>query len=164
MRCGASEVDVDHHVPAALVHVGEQLVAGDAGVVDDDVRAAVPFEDELGELVGGVGRGDVQGEGRAADLVRGLRQRLAGGRDVGADDVRAVAGEDLGDGRADTAGRTGDDGDLARRAACPSPAGATESSAPTRMTWPLTNADLADSRNRSVDSRPDSPAEAFGET
>ncbi len=43
-------------------------------------------------------------------------------------------------------------------------AGATESSAPTRMTWPLTNADLADSRKRSVDSRPDSPAEAFGET
>ncbi len=42
--------------------------------------------------------------------------------------------------------------------------GAVASPSPTRTTWPSTNADLADSRNRSVDSTPDRPVEAFGET
>ena len=38
---GSDQVDVDHRGPAVLVHVGELLVAGDAGVVHDDVDAAV---------------------------------------------------------------------------------------------------------------------------
>src|SRR5699024_5828066 len=40
-------------------------------------------------------------------------------RDVHADDLRAVARQDLGDGRADAAGSTGDDGDLAFRRLIP---------------------------------------------
>ena len=38
---GGGQVDRDHALPAVLGHVGELLVAGDAGVVHDDVDAAV---------------------------------------------------------------------------------------------------------------------------
>ena len=149
------------HVPAALVHVGERLVAGDAGVVDDDVGAAVTLEEVLGEDLGCVGRRDVEGEGRAADLVRGLGQCLAGGRDVGADHVCAVAGEDLGDGGADAAGCAGDDGDLALERLVPA-CGRDGIFGADAMTWPSTNADLAERRKRRVDSTPDSPVDGVG--
>src|SRR5699024_527013 len=98
------QVDRDHRVPAGGVHVGQQLVAGDAGVVHDDVELSALL---LGGLADGGGRvigGDVDGECGAADPVRGLRELLTGRRDVGADHVRAVAGEHLGDGGADALG------------------------------------------------------------
>ena len=37
----ALEVDGEHRVPPVLAHAGERAVAGDAGVVDDDVDAAL---------------------------------------------------------------------------------------------------------------------------
>ena len=36
----SKQIDGDHRVPAGVVHVGQQLVAGDARVVDQDVGAA----------------------------------------------------------------------------------------------------------------------------
>src|SRR5699024_6667135 len=56
------EIDVQHRVPTAGVHVGQQLVAGDAGVVDQHVEPAALRLDRLGDLVGGVLGGDVHGQ------------------------------------------------------------------------------------------------------
>src|SRR5699024_5859905 len=63
------EVDAQHGVPAAGVHVGQKLVAGDTGVVDQHVEAAALLRDRLGDLVGGVLGGDVHGQRGAPDLV-----------------------------------------------------------------------------------------------
>src|SRR5699024_4365917 len=103
------EVHGHDGVPACVVHVGEQLVAGDTSVVDDDVDALA--EASLGvllELVGSIRGGDVQRQGGALDAIGGLSQAIAGLRDVHADDLRAVASQDLGDGGTDAAGSTGD--------------------------------------------------------
>ena len=67
----------------------------------------------LGELGAGIGSGDVDRQRGAADLVGGGRQRFTGRWDVSGDDVGAVAREYLGNGGADTAGGTGDHGNLA---------------------------------------------------
>src|SRR5699024_10402800 len=111
---GGGDIDGDDRVPAARVHPGERLVAGDAGVVHEHVHhALVAVLDVRGQDVGGVGGGHVERERGAPDGVGGLRERLPGGGDVAADHVRAVTGQygrDLG---ADAACRTGDHGDLA---------------------------------------------------
>ena len=57
--------------------------------------------------------GDVELQRRAADPVGDRREVLALGRDVEADDVRAVARQHLGDRGADAARGAGDDRDLA---------------------------------------------------
>ena len=79
-----AEVDVEHRGPARLVHVGEQLVAGDAGVVHDDVETAVPRGRVVEDPLPGVGRRDVELEGGATDAVGGAGQRLPRRRDVDA--------------------------------------------------------------------------------
>src|SRR5690606_10355465 len=110
------EVDVDDAAPAVLVGVDEQLVAGDAGVVHDRVDPrlrAVAGGDVLGAPPAGVRHRDVQLQGAAADLVGHRAQRLAAGRDVHDDDVRAVTGEGPRDGGPDAAGGAGDDDDPA---------------------------------------------------
>src|SRR6202012_4133551 len=66
----------------------------------------------FGDLVDGVVGGDVEPQRRAADLAGCLGERLGGRLNVDRDDAPAVAGEHRGDGRADTAGGAGDDGDL----------------------------------------------------
>ena len=63
------QVDAEHGVPAVLVHVGEPLVAGDAGVVHDDVDAAVGRGEVLGDPLRGVLGGDVEGEVVAVELL-----------------------------------------------------------------------------------------------
>ena len=71
------QIDGDDGVPAGVVHVGQQLVAGDARVVDQDVGAAVVvLAQVLGDPVDGVVGGDVERQRGAADLGRGLAERL----------------------------------------------------------------------------------------
>ncbi len=67
----------------------------------------------LGDLVDGVGGGDVEPQRGAPHPAGRLGQRLGGRFDVDRDDARTVAGEHLGDRRADAAGRARHDGDLA---------------------------------------------------
>ena len=50
------EVDLEHPGPALGVGVGEELVAGDAGVVDDDVEAPVPADGVVDDPAPGVRR------------------------------------------------------------------------------------------------------------
>jgi hypothetical protein len=92
-----------------LGHVAQQLVAGDAGVVDDDVELARGF----GDAFAGVRGGDVEQQGAAADGVQGGVQRFLFLRTVDADDLRAFARQAAGDGGADAARGAGDQGGLA---------------------------------------------------
>ena len=117
-RC--QQVHRDHAVPPGFVHVRQQLVAGDPGIVDQDVELAfVVLAHVFGDAVHRVGGGDVQGQRGAADLGRGLGEGLGGVGHVDGDDLGAVAGEHLGDRGADPAGGAGDQGDLAVERAVP---------------------------------------------
>src|SRR5207248_2447721 len=104
----AGQVDVQHAVPAVFGHPPERLVAGDAGVVHDDVDPAVPFLYICGEFRGCVGSGEVELERAAVYVVRDRGQRVPGGGHVEADDVGAVPGQEAGDGRPDAPRGAGD--------------------------------------------------------
>ena len=67
----------------------------------------------FGDAVDGVVGGDVERQRGTADLGGGLGQRLGGGLDVDGHHLGTVAGEHLGDRRADAAGRAGHHRDLA---------------------------------------------------
>ena len=83
-------------MPVVVGHAREQPVAGQAGVVDEDVDVARLLDQPLRLL----GRGHVGLDGPAADLL-GERLRLVGARPVADHDVRAGARELAGDRRAD---------------------------------------------------------------
>src|SRR5207253_6721027 len=77
--------------------------AGDTGVVDEDVEAAVPFEDELHRGAPVRVARDVEPEKGSAEF---LRDRPAAGFvDVGDEDAGAFGGEPPRGGLADAAGR-----------------------------------------------------------
>jgi len=62
------QIDRDHGVPAGVVHVGQQLVARDACVIDQDVGlAAVVLGEMGGDPVDSVGGRDVERQRSAAD-------------------------------------------------------------------------------------------------
>ena len=131
------QVDVQHHVPLVLGHPPERAVARDAGVVDDDVDAAVALAQVGGELVRRVLVGDVEQQRGAAELVDQLGEVVALRGDVDADDVGAVARQHAGDGGADAARGAGDHRDLAGQRLVPVHRVA-DSPAPIRITWPET--------------------------
>ncbi len=113
------QVDVQDGVPAVLVGVGQLLVAGDAGVVDDDVDPAVLLLDVVGDSLRCVLAGDVQDEVVAVELAH-QRLELAGSLGyVDPDDRGAVPVEDPGDLFADTAAGAGHQGHLAGQRADP---------------------------------------------
>ena len=104
---GALEVDVDDRVKIALLHVEHQLVARDAGVVDQVINAA----EVLDHLVD-----DLLGSGKVRDVAEILLhlgavllqllfgvQALALVADVENGDIRAAFGELLGDRQTDSA-------------------------------------------------------------
>ena len=108
-RC--QEVDGQHCIPLAFVHVGQQLVASDAGVVDDNVDgAAVAILRMLGDGRGGTGIRDVERQRRALHLVGSGAEVLAGARNIDANNVCAIASEDLRDGGSDSARSARDHG------------------------------------------------------
>ena len=113
---GALEIRIDDHVPILLGHAHGKAIAGEAGVVDQDVDAGEIGEDLLDERLHGGVVGDVHGVGLGqagvlrVDLIGGaLGIRLRAGNHGHA---RAFAGEAQGDGVADAAAGAGDDGDL----------------------------------------------------
>ena len=110
---GGGEIGGDHVVPVLVGHRHDELVAGDAGVVDEDLDGAELGVDLLAGLGdrGGVGDVDLEGLGLLAlgeDIVGDLH---AG---VGLRDAKhgvAVGGETFRDGLADAATGSGDEGD-----------------------------------------------------
>jgi hypothetical protein len=113
---GAAEVGVEDGAELLVSELGDWLADGAAGVVDDDVEAAEGLFG-LGEKPGDVGgfadigldgEGLAAGGGDAGDDLRGG----GGVARVVDDDGRAFGGEAGGDGGADAAGGTGDEGDF----------------------------------------------------
>ena len=112
------QVDAQDLVPVVDAHLPDGAVDGDAGVVDEDVEAAVLVDDFLDDALAVVG---------VADVALVQRQRAAVGLDrlaqfVGACLVGGVAGADDGarrgeavaDRGADAAGAAGDQRDASR--------------------------------------------------
>ena len=58
------EVDGQHQVPVGALHAHHQRVAGDAGVVDQDLDLAEALEDGFGPGLDGFLVGDIEPEGR----------------------------------------------------------------------------------------------------
>lgn len=113
---GALEVGVEHGVPVFFLHAHEQGVAGDAGVVDEDVHGAEFRGDCFREVLHGGVVGDIDGVGgRAAgevgvDRVRG--GAAASGTAGNDGDLGAFRGKAAGDVLADSTASSGDDGDF----------------------------------------------------
>ena len=73
----ALQVHRDDVIEVALGHHQHQLVAGEAGGMDEDVEAALALDGE--ERVDGGGRGDVAADGAVGELFR-LQGRFGGAR------------------------------------------------------------------------------------
>ena len=113
---GALEVRLEHGVPIAARHAHREGVAGDAGVVHEDVAAAEVGEDLVAGFLHRIEVGHI-------DRV-GFRRTRGGGVDIGCDfcgvclraaddgDFGAFGGEGFCDGFADAAAGARDDGDL----------------------------------------------------
>src|SRR5262249_42093308 len=120
----AVEVHLQHRVEVVGLHVGEALVAQDAGIVDEDVAASPPIERRLHDPAGALVLGDavVVGDALTAerrDLLADLGGRIGGGAaaahvaaDVVHDDLRTLTRERECDAASDAPARTGDDGDF----------------------------------------------------
>ena len=104
---GRGEVDADHRVPLVLGHVGELLVAGDAGVVDHDVDAAVLLLEVVRDPLRRVLAGDVERQPVASELLHHRLQVVGELGYVDTHDGRAVAVQDPGDLLTDAAAGTG---------------------------------------------------------
>ena len=102
-------VDVEHRLELVVGHLVDDVVAGVAGVVDDDVDLAELVDGLLDQLVRNALLGEVAAEHRG--LARDLRRRLLG--DVAVEVVdehaRTLLGEQLRCGAADSSRRSGDD-------------------------------------------------------
>ena len=113
----AEQVRLEHLAPRVDRHAHDQVVARDAGVVDEDVDLAVRVERGLDQRLSGFRLRHVRlnGQRLAAerlDLLRGLlrRGRVARVREA---DVGALLGEPQRDGLADAARPARDHGRLA---------------------------------------------------
>ena len=74
----AGEVGREHVVPVGALHAHHEAVAGDAGVVDEDLDFAEAIEDGLGAGLDGVFAGHVEGEGSRLAAGRGDLRRHFG--------------------------------------------------------------------------------------
>ena len=103
-----------HRVPVFALHPQQQLVAGDAGVVDQHVEAPEALASVVDERVDRLGVGDVEptrGARPPAAVISSAAPRRLTTR--GEHHGRASAGERQGDRPADAARRAGDEGHLA---------------------------------------------------
>src|SRR3954462_10448277 len=114
-REGAGQVGAQHPLPVVEGHASEQVVGGDAGVVDQDVDLPEVGWQALQPLAEGLGLGDVERQRPGA---------APAGVDVGGERLelllvarrhhhpRPLEGQELGDGLADPLGGAGHQGGL----------------------------------------------------
>ncbi len=110
------EVDVDHRVPEVAAHLRQGLVAGDPGVVHDNIDA---LRQRVHQLLPGVRGADVEGHGTTAEARGEAFEGLPGRRHVEQHHFRAVARQGFRDGRANAAGGAGDQCALAGQRLAP---------------------------------------------
>src|SRR5207302_10441721 len=112
---GAPEMHRHHKVPILVAHLVDQVVTGNAGIVDEDVEGAEPFDDlrhgavDLGSLRDVAFQPDRRHAERRGKLLR--RGFGAGAVEIGDRDRGAILGEPLSRRRADAASPAGDQRD-----------------------------------------------------
>ena len=118
----AFEIGLEHDIPIVARHAHGECVAGDAGIVDQNVATAEVGEDLIARLLHGVEVGDIHRVGLGNSWRRSVYGiRRAGGvgfRAADDGDFRAFGGKAFCDGFADAASRSGDDGDLIFKSFC----------------------------------------------
>src|SRR3954454_17623197 len=112
---GTTEVDPHDQVPVVVTHLEQEVVAGDARVVDEDVETAELAGDAIDGALHRGGVTDVAGEADRAPAV-GERQTAGSLGGLAAVEVedrhrRALLGEASGDAEPDPSCGSGDDGD-----------------------------------------------------
>jgi hypothetical protein len=116
---GALQMHRDDRVPIVVGHLVDQIVAGDAGVVDEDVERAEAQRDLLDQALDFVGDGDIGLEAERLDpIARGdlCRHRLGGVKiEIAQRHRSAVLGQPFGGRRADPARPAGDQRDASFR-------------------------------------------------
>src|SRR4029453_18021418 len=106
------QVDVDDPVPVLHAHLADRAVDGDAGVVDQDVQAAVLLEHLLDDPLT-VGRDpDVALMDGRSLVVGGELLGRVGAVGVADGDLDPAVGEAAADGQPDPSGTTGDERNL----------------------------------------------------
>lgn len=112
---GGEEVELEHVADGFVVGLPGGLIEADAGVVDEDIDAAVVGEGGFDEVAAKIRVGEVAGDGEVAGLSgMGLGGDGAGGES----EAGAALGEFGGEGLADAAGCARDEGHLAFNAHC----------------------------------------------
>src|SRR4051812_39692356 len=108
----ARQVDLDDPVPVFDGHLADGLVQGDAGVVDQDVEAAVGVEDFLDDSFAVFGGADVAlvGAGAGVGFAEGVGDVFAAG--VARGDGDSACGEAFADRQPDTPHTSGHEGYL----------------------------------------------------
>ena len=109
------EVDVEHRLPILVAHAHRETVAGDAGIVDEDVELAERGLALADEALGFVGSGKIGGEDVAAFAELGGQRRARRLRVPASITVAPWRVQRAGDRAADAARRTGDERLLVRR-------------------------------------------------
>jgi hypothetical protein len=108
---GGGEVGGEDVVPVLLGHGHDELVPGDAGVVDENLHGAELGDDRLTGLGDGDGVRDVNLVGLGLET---LGDGLAGSRLGDAEDRVPMGRKPLGDRLADAPAGSGDEGDAGR--------------------------------------------------
>ena len=106
---GGGEIDRDDLIPLLVLHAHEEIVAGDAGIVDQDVDAGScrRFR-RLGQTFDGCDIGKIGGRDEGARTQFRFYGFQGLGASAGEDHRRALGMQRLGDGAADAAGGAGD--------------------------------------------------------
>ena len=100
------QVDVDGHVPPVFRHIGQGLVAGDTGVMHDDVATAHFFQ-FVGNLLWRFGGRNITQQGFATDFCHHAAQITFRWWNIKTQNGCTVARQGAGDGLTDTTGSTG---------------------------------------------------------
>ena len=110
-RNAAERFEVNDLGPVFVGGLQQRFAGDDAGIVDQDVEAAVLCGDCFESGFRCCGVGNVEGERAGRGGERGGRGLQAGGVAAVQDDFRAGVRQALGDGSAEASGTAGDEGD-----------------------------------------------------
>ena len=106
----AAQIGPHHGVPVFVAHLQQRAVAGDAGIVDDDVDRAVFFCHLAAGILHRVEIADVELDRRNAGFIGEFARRIVIARIIGDDGEFALVAQAFADGAADSARAPGNDG------------------------------------------------------
>ena len=115
---GTLEVGIEHTVPVGFLDFVRGAEDAHAGIVDEDEGIAELLANAGDEAAHGFGGGDIRGEAQGLNALRlqNLRGMSGGTGRAGAEsDTRSQTAQTAGNGQADAAAGSGDDGKFVRQ-------------------------------------------------